>query len=160
MLRVFRRWAALLVAMIGAAALAGPAAAQSGPNDIDFMGTKSEGGTQCQVFEPPLEGRYCPAGAATFRAEGDKLFACDYERDDHSVVVRDRYKGKSAWNTVAVNYWGPKTFRGCRTRDADFRENRSVQFKVCLADFAEPGGRRMDILGGTCGAISETFNAS
>jgi hypothetical protein len=146
--------------MIGAAAPAGAAAAQGGPNDIDFMGTKTEGGTRCEVFEPPFEGRYCPAGAATFRAHGDVLFACDYSADGHSVVVRGRYGGKRAWNTVAVNHWGPKRFNGCRTRNADFRENRSIEFKVCLADFAKRGGRRMDILGSTCGPISETFNAS
>jgi hypothetical protein len=64
MLRTFRRGAALLVATTGLTALAGPAGAQSGPNDIDFMGTKKEGGRKCEVFEPPFEGRYCPAGAA------------------------------------------------------------------------------------------------
>jgi hypothetical protein len=146
--------------MIGVAALAGPAAAQSGPNDIDFMGTKTEGGSRCEVFEPPSEGRYCPAGAATFRAQGDKVFACDYKVDNRSVVVRGRYKGKSGWNTVGLNYWGPKRFNGCRTHNRNFRENRDVQFKVCLANYAKPGGRKMDILGSTCGAISETFNAS
>jgi hypothetical protein len=160
MLGVFRRWAALLVAMIGVAALAGPAAAQSGPNDIDFMGTKTEGGRECQVFEPPSQGRYCPAGAATFRAQGDELFACDYKVDDRSVVVRGRYKGNSGWATVAVNYWGPDRFNGCRTSDREFEENRDVQFKVCLAKHAKPGAPRMDILGSTCGPISETFNAS
>jgi hypothetical protein len=160
MLPTIRRSAALLAAMIGVAALAGTAAAQPGPNDIDFMGTKTEGGSRCQVFEPPFTGRYCPAGAATFRAHGDKVFACDYKVDARSVVVRGRYKGKRDWNTLAVNYWGPKRFNGCRMRDGEFRENRSIQFKVCLARFAKPGAPRMDIVGSTCGGISETFNAS
>jgi hypothetical protein len=104
MLRLFRRAAALLLALIGAAALADPVAAQPGPNDIDFMGTRTEGGRRCLVFEPPSQGRYCPAGAATFRAYGDKLFACDYRIDDRSVVVRGRYRGSRGWSTVAVNY--------------------------------------------------------
>jgi hypothetical protein len=160
MVRVLMRWAALPVATIGVAATAGPAAAQGGPNDIHFMGTRAEGGSRCQVFEPPGEGRYCPAGAATFRAHGDVLLACDYEADGHSVVVRGRYQGRRAWNTLAVNYWGADRFNGCRTNDSNYRENRFIQFKVCLADNAAPGGRRMDILGSTCGAISETFNAS
>jgi hypothetical protein len=71
-----------------------------------------------------------------------------------------RYRGQRRWHTTAVNYWGTKAFNGCRTRDRDFGENRSVQFQVCLARFAKPGGRRIQILGSTCGAISETFNAS
>jgi hypothetical protein len=153
MLREFRRWAALCAAMSGLAALAGPAAAQAGPNDIDFMGTRTEGGSNCHSG-------YCPAGAGTFRAQGDKLFACDYRIDNRSVVIRGRYRGKRAWHTVAVNYWGPDRFNGCRTRDADFKENRSIQFKVCLAKHAKPGPPTIDVVGGTCGAISETFNAS
>jgi hypothetical protein len=160
MLRTFRRGATLLVVTTGLTALAAPAGAQSGPNDIDFMGTKKEGGRKCEEFKPPFEGRYCPAGAATFRAQGDKLFACDYKVDDRSVVVRGRYKGNRGWNTVAVNYWGPDRFNGCRTWDREFEENRDVQFKVCLAKHAKPGAPRMDILGSTCGPISETFNAS
>ncbi len=160
MLRPIRRATALLVATTGLATLAGPAGAQSGPNDIDHMGTRTEGGRECQTFTPPSRGSYCPAGAATFRARGDTLFACDYKVDKRSVVVRGRYRGSSGWATVAVNYWGPDRFNGCRTWDRDFKENRSVQFKVCLAKHAKPGAPRMDILGSTCGAISEAFNAS
>jgi hypothetical protein len=160
MRRTFRRGAALLAATTGLTALAAPAAAQPGPNDIDHMGTRTEGGSECQVFEAPSQGRYCPAGAATFRARGDKLFACDYRADRRSVVVRGRYKGSSGWSTVAVNYWGPDRFNGCRTWDREFEENRDVQFKVCLAKHAKPGAPRMDILGSTCGPIAQTFNAS
>lgn len=53
-----------------------------------------------------------------------------------------------------------RLFNGCRTSDRNFRENRSVQFTVCLAKHAKPGPPTMDILGNTCGPISETFNAS
>jgi hypothetical protein len=160
--RASRQWAALLLAVVVAtslAALADVALARS-PNDIDFMGTKTEGGHRCQVFEPPAQGRYCPAGAATFRAQGDELFACDFKADRRSVAVMVRYRGQRRWHTTAVNYWGTKAFNGCRTQDRNFGENRSVQFQVCLARFAKPGGRRIQILGSTCGAISETFNAS
>jgi hypothetical protein len=47
------------------------------------------------------------------------------------------------------------------TTSAQYKGKRvSVQFEVCLARFAEPGGRPIQILGRTCGGISETFNAS
>jgi hypothetical protein len=151
-----------VVVAVSLAAVAGVAAAGAArsPNDIDFMGTKTEGGRRCEVFQPPLKGRYCPAGAATFRAHGDTLFVCDYKADGRSVAVVARYRGRRRWHTTAVNYWGTKAFNGCRTQDRNFRENRSVQFRVCLARFAKPGGRRIDILASTCGAISESFNAS
>lgn len=142
------------------AALADVASAQNSPNDIDFMGTKTEGGRRCEVFRPPFKGRYCPAGAATFRAHGDTLFVCDYSADGRSVAVRGRYRGRRAWHIVGVNNLGSKAFNGCRTQDRDFRENRSVQFQVCLARFAKRGGRPIQILGSTCGAISEAFNGS
>jgi hypothetical protein len=76
------------------------------------------------------------------------------------VAVQGRYKGKRRWHNVAVNHFGSKRFNGCRARDRNFRENRSVQFRVCLAKFAKPGGRPIKVLGSTCGAISETFDAS
>ena len=154
--------AALLAVAVATclAALAGAAFARSSPNDIDFMGTRTEGGRRCEVFEAPAQGRYCPAGAATFRARGDKVFACDYREDGRAVAVRARYRGRGGWRTVAVNYWGTKAFNGCRTADRNFRDARSVQFQVCLALFAKPGGRPIQILGSTCGAISESFNAS
>ena len=113
-----------------------------------------------RVFEAPAQGRYCPAGAATFRAREDKVFACDHRADGRAVAVRARYRARGGWRTVAVNHWGTKAFNGCRTADRNVGEDRFVQFQVCLARFARPGGRPIQILGSTCGAISESFNAS
>src|SRR5262245_280809 len=106
-MRASKHWGALVLA-IGAMSLAGGAAQAAGPNDIDFFGTKTGGGRQCEVFKPPFTGKYCPAGAATFRAHGDILFVCDYRGDHRSVAVRGRYRGKRAWHVVGVNYWGSK----------------------------------------------------
>jgi hypothetical protein len=125
--RAAKQGGAVLLAVVVAAslaALAGAAAAEAAhsPNDIDFMGTKTEGGRRCEVFQPPLQGRYCPAGAAAFRAHGDTLFVCDYKVDRRSVAVVARYRGRRRWHTTAVNYWGAKAFNGCRTQDRNFRE--------------------------------------
>ena len=88
------------------------------------------------------------------------MFACDHRADGRAVAVRARYRARGGWRTVAVNHWGTKAFNGCRTADRNFGEDRFVQFQVCLARFARPGGRPIQILGSTCGAISESFNAS
>jgi hypothetical protein len=146
--------ARLTLAAIGMALSAMTGVASAGPNDIDFMGTRTEGGRVCDQG-------YCPAGAASFRAHGDILFVCDYRRDGLAPAVGWRYpRGGHRRSGIAVNYWGSRRFNGCRTRNLNFPENVSIDFKVCLARYARPGGRPIRVVHSTCGAISEAFNGS
>jgi hypothetical protein len=102
-------------------------------------------------------GPYCTSngvsGCASFKSEGDHFYVCDYREDNRSVAVRYVYFDRHGTQRTgyAVNYWGPHRYNGCRDVVANHTEGSVLGYHVCLANHAHPGGKKMKIVGGTCG---------
>jgi hypothetical protein len=79
-------------------------------------------------------------GCASFRHAGNIFDVCDYALDGESVAVQTGSR-----RIVAVNYWGPLRFNGCRRWHVRAHNGHAFKYRVCLATHARPGGKRIKL---------------
>jgi hypothetical protein len=92
------------------------------------------------------------AGSARFQDKGDHVYLCDHREDGHSVGVRLSYLSESDVQRYYArwNWWGPHRFNGCKDINTAAAEGTPFMYRVCLGDYAKPGGRPADAIGATC----------
>ncbi len=92
------------------------------------------------------------AGSARFQDYGDHVFLCDHLADDHSVGVRMVYLSEAGiqMDYARWNWWGPNRFNGCKDINTAAVEGTQFKYRVCLGDYAKPGGRPANAIDRTC----------
>ena len=104
----------------------------------------------------PLNGPNCTwnptYGCAWFDHEGDEFYVCDYNSDGNHVVVQYQYGGKTGY-AISRGYAVPQATKGleCPLDREKQPEGRRFRARVCMAAYAKPGGRPIDVLETTCG---------
>jgi hypothetical protein len=80
------------------------------------------------------------AGCASFHHVGNTFYVCDEAFDGESVAVES-----GSHMIIAVNYWGSLKFNGCRTWHVHGHNGDPFKYRVCLARYAAPGGKRLHL---------------
>jgi hypothetical protein len=100
------------------------------------------------------------AGSARFQDHGDHVYLCDHLEDGHSVGVRLVYQNEAgeSLDYARWNWWGPNRFNGCKDINTAARDKTLFQYKVCLGDYAKPGGVPANAIDRTCSDWAVAFN--
>jgi hypothetical protein len=108
----------------------------------------------------PLNGPNCTwnptYGCAWFDHEGDEFYVCDYNSDGNSVVVQYQYETRNGTDTGYAISRGravPQSTKGraCPLDRENHAEGSRFVARVCMAIYAKPGGKPIDVLERTCG---------
>jgi hypothetical protein len=144
-IRILRVQALLFALVIGTVAAAGgPQPAAAAPNT---------------VYANPAH-----AGNARFAEYGDHVYLCDEDEDGHSVAVELSYVPDSAIGMTPRkeetrwNEHGPYTHGGCEDINLEVEEDSIIEYRVCLGDHAERGGKKAAIIKGSCGPWTSVYN--